>query len=213
MGTFLFKKEKEPKVTYDYQTTFEKLDIQYRDRLRELEKIIQKYNNAPPKVVREYITEKPTYIVNNYTDSIITVVDTIKGDTVIIDNHFLTLYPDSPKLIELELSKGLFSLTTLDNQASIKELEWPMDYDNYTYIYSEGKFNYRKINNNKNLKNQFNNLYMNFGYEIFNKRPYIGAEYNIPLGNRFRLDASINYIFTDDPVYTAPVGLGYRLLK
>lgn len=198
----------------DYETQLIEINKRYSELLETLSKKVSRYDSLKPHIIEHYIREKPTYIINNYIDSTFVVIDTIINDTVIIHKDFLTNFPTNPKLVNLSLTKDSLDLVTMNLDGDVIGNRWPMDLDNYDYMYIDNKLTYKPTTRLGIKKNKWNLLYLNAGYEFVYKDPYIGVSYVVPLTNRLSIAASATVLFSDtDPFTIAPLGVGYRLLK
>jgi len=209
---FKRQKEKPTIVNYDYKTDFEKLDKTFEDKLDELRRELISYKNAPPKIIREYTIEKPTYIIEKYYDSIIRITDTVTKSYYDVDSKFLTLYPNNSKLITFELKKDLLNLSTLNIEGQVLESSWPMDFNNYEYIYLNGNLSYNQIKNQSlRRKFDFTNIYLNAGYNFIGADVETSLIYQLDLSKRIRttFEGRVNINNLDDN--RALIKLGYRL--
>ena len=209
----LFKSNTRDEVTYDYETRIKEINREYYGVLEDLKNTIRKLDTAKPHIIKEYIKETPTYVINNYVDSTFIVIDTILRDTIYINTDFVKLYPTSHKLINFTLDGDSLNLVTLDLNGKINDNLWPIDTQNYDYFYIDNQLRYKSVNRKTVGINRWNNLYLNAGYEFVYNDPYAGLSYTVPFGNRLGITASMTTIFSDKPITLATVGLGYRLLK
>jgi len=208
------KPDKEEPLTYDYDTITKRMDITISNELEKIRSELRKYTEANPRIVEKYITEKPIYYINNYTDSIITITDTINNVTQEINTDFLTLYPFSDKLINFNVDSDSLSFTLFNTHGETFRKSWPTDFDNYRYVYIDNKLMFRKTPSKKKItKNNFNNLYLNMGYDLYNNGLQPSLEYDIKLHKRFKVSAEVKRTFSEIPFNEASLKLGFRLLN
>lgn len=210
----LGKKSKEALDYSKIQTMIIQENQEYTKELELLRNELKKYSDAPPSIIREYIKEKPTYIVNNYTDSIITIRDTVSNDSIDISTDFLTLHPNANKLISMVLTSDRLTMTNLYKDGNISGKEYEMDFGNYDYMYIDNNLTYKRKNNQKEKFHlDWSQLYIEPGYDIINKLPTTSLDYQLNLSRKLRVSADAGFIWDNQPRFNSTIKLGYRLFR
>lgn len=210
---FIFKPiKKEPKVIYDYETDIIELKKTFKSELNQLKKELKGYKETPPKIEYRYTKEKSSNKIQTIKDSTVIIIDTITQSITSIDKNFILSYPQAPKLLRMGLDSDLLSMTLLNISGNILEEEYPMDFNNYTYIYNGAGLNYKKKKPTK-WKIPLNLLYAKVGYEFIDNNPYIGLDYQILLTDRLSIITKGDIFLSKEPTTLLQIGMGYRLLK
>lgn len=206
-----------PNIIYNYTTDtifIKKTFSQLKKDIDSLNLEIRDLKKTPPKQIITYKPENPqNVVIEKIPDSVLVLLDSLKTRVAISDNFF-KLYPNSSKLLYMELQKENLSLTTLNIEGKIKQKEYPLDLDYYKYIYDENQLNhYRKSNIEKERpKTRFDQLYINGGYDYILSEPMFGVDYQI-IFRRLKLQTQINSTLNENPKLRADILLGYRLFK
>lgn len=108
----------------------------------------------PPKIVEVYKTDTIRFDSIHIQKEYITVY--LPGDSINVNNSFLALYPNNPKLISFDLSKKKFNLDLLDINGMVHRDKYDIDLERYSYRY---------VDNKMSLKNKSRfKLYPEVGY-------------------------------------------------
>jgi hypothetical protein len=89
--------------------------------------------NIKPKTLIIYSGLVDSLKLIRVNDSLQAVIDSIKKDTVFIKDKFLTLFPQYPKLISMDLKLDSLSLTLLGIDAKLKGYIFPLQLNHYQY--------------------------------------------------------------------------------
>lgn len=123
-----------------------------------------------------------------YKDSLIYLKDTNNQILSITHPGFLTFMPGNPKILSGTFTEEGLSLDLLDTSGTIHTLAYKTDYSSKNYHFN-GSFitftnkNARSIpgiSKSRYKMTTNSNLYLT--YDIFQKTPYIAADYSISLG-------------------------------
>lgn len=204
---------------YDYVTDTIRIDKEYEEQLykqiAELKEENQVLREAPPKIVREYITPDPEYIdVEKIPDSIILYMRHLET-RIAISDKFLKNYPEASKLINFNLNRDELSLGLLTIEGNTFEKTYPLYLDTYDYAWFDNKLHYYETSVKKPFisgNKRVSDLIAYIDYRFLDKTPKLELEYSINL-NRFKLRTSTNYIFRENDPFEIQAGVGYRLFN
>ncbi len=200
-----------PEVVYKYKTDTIYKDSDYKQQYELALKEVERWKKAPPKTVVRWKQPDLEYVtITKVPDSILVELTNLKERIAIADNYIKFL-PKNPKLVDLSLTKDTLGLNLLNVDGRVTSYIYPIYLDTYKYKWLEGNLNYTRTSTktNKQKNNNFNNLYLNGGYDFFKESPKLEIEYFMTLG-RFKIEANTGFQIKD---VNAEVKLGYRLLK
>lgn len=166
--------EIDKKPDYSYKT-----DTVYLDRpFIPKEHIGEK---TKPKTKTIYENEKSGFKIY-YRDSIITIRDTIDTSQVFyLSPDFLKLYPNSPKLLNLELKKDSLHLTLMDSMAKVFTDYYPIDLLYFNYRINEVGEMKREDLNYKPKKYVSKGLFVGAEYRVNQNVPLVFINYDYPI--------------------------------
>lgn len=214
IGYKVFFPKKEKPVSYDYDTQFKEMKESFDTRFREIAREIRNFEQAKPLIVKEYHTEQPIYNITKLTDSIIYIGDSL-DNKLEVSTDYLTKWPKNDKLIFFTLDGDSLNLGTLSIDGISREKNWPMDFDNYSYIYADNELNYVSkggFNLGRRTPLDFSQLYLSGGYDFLRGSPHIGSEYYLDI-KRLRLSGDMKFYLEQKPIGQASIKLGYKLFK
>lgn len=144
---------------------------------------------TPPKLTKNFKPEDNTIKIRKDSSKFI-LVDTVTNVEYKVDKEFISLFPYNDKLINFNLSKDTLSIVTLNSGGNITDKTYPLYFDNYNYRFYDNELHHYPNNSKQrtNLKNKYNQLYINSGYNFINQTPNVSLDYLINLG-RFRIMA------------------------
>lgn len=113
------------------------------------------YKDSPPKIVKEYVYKEVPTTVTIYkdrevpVDRIISKTDTVfiylKDSTkVSLNNKFLTLYPDKPKLLQLLLDENSLDFNLLSPNGTTYSLDYKINTNQYYYNFNGTNLTFKK---------------------------------------------------------------------
>ena len=199
------------KNLYKYKTDTVYVNSEYKDKY---EKLIKDYSKkskpTPPKSYTIWKTEDPKYItIKKVPDSILLKIDSLNKKIAISDSYIKN-FPKNDKLINFGLKLDSLNITTININGNTITKNYPLYLDKFSYQWYDNELHHYDIKNKKKLKNTFNQLYINGGYDFLFKKPTIGAEYFIII-NKLKLGVNSNIILQPETKVNLGVNLGYRL--
>lgn len=199
------------KNLYKYKTDTVYVNSEYKGKYENLVKhYLKKSKSTPPKSYIIWKTEDPKYItIKKVPDSILLKIDSLNKKIAISDSYIKN-FPKNDKLINFGLKLDSLNITTINISGNTITKNYPLYLDKFSYQWYDNELHHYDIKNKKKLKNIFNQLYINGGYDFLFKKPTIGAEYFIII-NKLKLGVNSNIILQPETKVNLGVNLGYRL--
>lgn len=166
---------------------------------------------TPPILTKNYEAEKNNSIKVTLDSSKLILVDTINQEKYVISKEYISLFPHNDKLINFILSKDSLDIVTLNREGKITDKTYPLYFEHYNYRFYDNELHHYPVKRTTktNLKNKFNQLYLNGGYSFISQSPNISLDYLINIG-RFRIMAGSELeVKTGEVIVNTK--LGYRI--
>jgi len=202
---------KAPKNAYKYKTT----EV-YKDSYFKLRDSLKNLKPIPPIIIEKWLSPSIAKI-----DSVSIIEGYLKlhpqgKEEVLVNSDFILNYPESPKLISLNLIKDSLSISLYSPDNLVKTSTYPLYLQNYGYRYINNQMEIYDIKAEPialvKPKMRWDNLYLNAGYDIYSKSVTSGLEYNLSPG-RFKFDLNLDVLMLQQPELNLTAKLGYRLFK
>lgn len=199
------------KKDYQYKT-----NVAYKDKYFKLKDSLKHLKPIPPIFVDNWLTPEPSII-----DSLSIYKEYLKlyprgKEVVLVKSDFVLNYPKAPKLLSFDLVKDSISLGLYNSDNTLQTITYPIYLDSYGYRYEDNALNMYNIESKAPTiikpRLRWDNLYVNGGYDIYNKAAITGLEYNLTPG-RFKLDVNAEVLILEQPKLNLNAKVGYRLFK
>lgn len=171
-----------------------------------------------PITVNYYLPSKvPSISVNCRADSLLQIIDSLHHVIITIDQKYLKLFPNNPKLIAGYFSRDTLKVSLLNIDGQITSYLYGTDYNLYSYQFLNGDF---RANSNPKVAhepmssiNSYNNsFYVSLGYTSINSSILTSLDYQI-LFKRMKFDASMNIsVYPKNDAFVMGK-VGYRINK
>lgn len=201
--------------TYTTDTTH--FNRAYRTLLEEVKGLEERLEETPPTEVRYYTTPNPEMVtIEKIPDSILVYIGELEERLEIaISDKYIKNYPNADKLVDFQLTRDLFDITTLTIAGETKESRTPLYLDQYNYYWDNNTLYHERREKPYTPPNQnvWNQLYIEPGYDLLHQAPRLGLEYDVKMG-RFKISTETYTLFhTNGTQLYGNAKLGYRLLK
>lgn len=172
----------------------------------------------PPKVVTKYKLLPTQYVeVACDDDSLITLLDSLGNELSKINKAFVLIAPTSSKIISGLFTKKDLSLTLLNTQGELYNLEYLVNYDKFKYQYLDNKIKVEAIPENNTLLNisdksfKFDHgIYLSPGYSILDNKFTGSLDYLIKYGRiRGLIEGRIS--IEENPVFNLHTKIGFKI--
>jgi hypothetical protein len=203
-------KDKEADYQYwealDFKTDTVHVDVDYS----KLPKPSFKFDVPPNKVINYQAPEVNPYIRIDLNDSLIRVIDSLKGAITEISLLYLKLYPEAHKLIYAEFTQDTFKLDLLSTTGRIFTQVYPVDYARFQYQYKDNKVSATEVRKKASKQDMHGALFGYAGYGVTSTSPIIGLDYFVYKG-KFRLGGSSFITVEQEPQFILNGTIGYKL--
>lgn len=204
---------------YNYVTDTTYSSRQYKELFKQIAGLEEKLSKTPPKEIIYYPTPDPSnVIIEKIPDSLLVYIVDLKNENdslrIVISDKYIKNYPRADKLIDFKLTQEAFDITSLDIKGDIKTGNYPLYLDTYDYYWKENSLHHIKRDKPNKIKipNQWDQLYVNAGYDFIVQSPTLKIDYSKTFG-RFRVGTTGQIYIEENPNLRADIVLGYRLLK
>lgn len=182
------------------------------------------YVDKPYEVPVPYgVPSKPRYITiyevdSSLIDSLQIIIDdkdfTITGleQEILISKNFLKLYPNNPKLIDLELLFDTLSITMLNVSGVVSKLDYPIFIEHYKYRWSNGEFTKEKNIRYVPQQKQYLDYKLGGGYDLLYLTPYLQGEISKGF-SKFELYGRVGIGLLNNKSSEIKIGANYNLGK
>jgi hypothetical protein len=194
----------------DYKTTIDSL----KQKLSEKPIDTSGFRNIKPQIQYVYLPEKgkKPQEVNCTSDSLTLIMDSLKNEILKIPLSFLTTYQNNPKLVSGFFKKDSLELSLFYPNGSSITNKYPMDYDNYNYLWFENNLKANKLDKKpekSNVSNTFYEIYVNSGILTYPSSYFLNADYEFHY-KKFKIETTASYLITPN-IPTLSLGIGYKL--
>lgn len=166
---------------------------------------------VPPAQIRHYpVPVKDTQFIKiTLDDSLLHVIDSLKGTIIAINERYIKFMPKAHKLLYGEFDGDSLQLDVLTIDGKIETQIWGVNYDKFIYQYVDGSLKAQPIKSN--TKSLDYALYGNAGVLFYTDRAaFIGLEGNL-YKKRFKLGGELNLTLDKTPQPLLKTSLGYKL--
>lgn len=194
----------------EYKTTIDSL----KSKLSEKPIDTLGFKNIKPQIQIVYLPEigKKPQNVKCSTDSLTLIMDSLKNEILKIPLSFLTTYQNNPKLVSGFFRKDSLELSLFYPNGSSLTNKYPMDYDNYNYLWFENNLKAQKLDKKPeklNVSNTFYEIYVNSGILTYPSSYFLNADYEFHY-KKFKIETTASYLITPN-IPTLSLGIGYKL--
>ena len=168
--------------------------------------------NVKPKTLIIYSGLVDSLKLIRINDSLQAVIDSLKGDTVFIKDKFLTLFPQYPKLISMDLKLDSLSLTLLNTDATLKGYIFPLQLSYYQYRWGiEGLSASITPPKVVSGRSRLSSELMGYaGYQFFSHKPLVGFLQTFQV-SRISLSGDISLTIENKPNLEFQIIGGYSI--